>query len=70
MKKRKKRVIRVHKLNSTTQPHEYRFSQLQLYHPFEKEEDLGPDNFEKCDQLYNECSQHNGEKRFKMLNPF
>ena len=51
MKKRRKRVIRIHKFNSTTQPHEYRFSQLQLYYPFKKEEDLGPDNFETCDQL-------------------
>ena len=53
MKLRSKQVLRFHKIKQTLNPHEYYFSQLQMYTPFMTENELFPDNFEKCIQLYN-----------------
>ena len=59
MRKRTRQVIRFHKINSTKHPHEYKYSQLQMYSPFNKEENLEPDNFENCESLFNQKSEHN-----------
>ena len=58
MKKHNRKVIRIHKINSTKFPHEYRYSQLQMYSPFIKEEEFGTENFDQCDMLFHEKSQH------------
>ena len=63
MRKRSRRVIRIHKLNSTKNPHEFRFAQLQMYRPFISEEDLQPECFESCDELVDERSEHNGRRK-------
>ena len=60
MRKRTRQVVRFHKIDSTKKPHEYYYSQLQLYSPFKSEEDLEPDSLEKCQLLFNERSEHNG----------
>ena len=57
------RVIRIHKFNSTKNPHEYRYAQLQMYYPFTNERDLQPDCFDTCDQIFNERSSHNGIRK-------
>ena len=54
MKLRSKRVIRFHKFKETNTPHEFYFSEMQKYYPFQKEEELFPDNLEKCHNLYEE----------------
>ena len=59
MRKRTRQVIRLHKINRTKYPHEYYFSQLQLYYPFKSESDLKPDDYEKCKNLYDQVSAHN-----------
>jgi hypothetical protein len=59
MRKRTRQVIRFHKINSTKHSHEYKYSQLQMYSPFTREEDLEPDDFEKCESLFNQKSEHN-----------
>ena len=61
MRRRSRQVVRFHKLNSTKHPHEYKYSQLQLYSPFAKEEDLGPDDIDICENLFNETSEHNNK---------
>ena len=53
----------MHKFNSTKNPHEYKYAQLQMYNPFMSEEDLQPDNFDICDQIYDSRSEHNGMRR-------
>ena len=63
MRKRSRRVIRIHKFNSTKNPHEYRFAQLQMYRPFIMEEELQPECFENCDMLFDERSEHNGMRK-------
>ena len=65
MKKHRRRVIRVHKINSTKYPHEYRFSQLQMYRPFLKEEELDANNFDYCDTLFHEKSQYNDKRKIQ-----
>ena len=59
MRRRSRQVVRFHKFNYIKKPHEYYYAQLQMYSPFKKENDLQPDNFEKCKMLFNERSQHN-----------
>ena len=63
MKKRKRRVIRIHKFSSIKTPHEHCYAELQLYRPFKNESDLHPDNYELCDQTFNEKSVHNDRKK-------
>ena len=65
MKKHSCKVVRVHKINSTKHPHEYRFSQLQMYRPFLKEDEFGPDNIEMCDLLFHEKSQYNQTRKIQ-----
>ena len=59
MRKRSRQVIRMHKVNFTKNPHEFYYSELQLYCPFGKESDLYPDDLEKCKDLYEKRSVHN-----------
>ena len=35
------------------------FSELQLYRPFCREEDLYPEDLENCQRIYDEISEHN-----------
>ena len=59
MRKRSRQVVRFHKFNRTKNPHEYHFAQLQMFFPFKQEEDLQPDDFEKCKLIFNQRSSHN-----------
>ena len=52
MKKRSERAIRFHKFNKTKDPHQWYYSEMLLYLPFQVEECLYPDDFEKCRALY------------------
>ena len=61
MKKRSRCVARFHKINKIKFPHEYYFSQLQLYSEFRNERELMPDDFDGCKLLYEERSDHNGD---------
>ena len=45
-------VLRFHKINRSKDPHGYIFSQLQLYMPFRKEEDLGAEDYTTCQVVY------------------
>ena len=65
MKKRSRQVVRMHKINRTKHPHEYIYAQLQMFAPFKKEDDLSPDDFEKCKDLYNKKSDHNDKLRIE-----
>ena len=66
MKLRSTMVARLHKVNQTKSPHEFYFSELQLYRPFSNEDMLCPDSLEDCKTLYDECSVYNGVR--KVLN--
>ena len=44
-------------------PHEYCYSELQLYRPFKNETELKPENVEKCQELFEEISEHNGIRK-------
>ena len=52
MKLRGKTVLRFHKIKQTSNPHEYYFTEMQRYTSFLSDEELFPDNFKKCLQLY------------------
>ena len=52
MRKRSEKAIRYHKFNKMKNPHKWHFSKLLLYLPFQNEEDLYDDDFEKCLSLY------------------
>ena len=54
MKRRRPRVIRIHKVKQITQPHEYYYSEMQLFLPFDKEDDLFPDDADACERKYNQ----------------
>ena len=45
-------ALRLHKFKKRENAHEFYYSELQLYHPFKKEEELFPDNIQKCKELY------------------
>ena len=62
MRLRAARVVRLHKFSREKTPHEYYFSELQLYMPFEKEEELEPQSLEKCKEKYDQIS-HNGKRK-------
>ena len=54
MQLRSKCVVRFHKINQTKDAHEFHFSEMQKYLPFQKEEELFPNNFDSCLKKYNE----------------
>ena len=60
MKRCKRHVARFHKFNQTKNPHEFYYSQLQMFHPFKSEQELAPDDIDKCLMLYMNKSSHNG----------
>ena len=45
-------VIRIHKLKEDKNPHEFWYSQLLLYYPWEKESELRSDDIEACKKKY------------------
>ena len=63
MRKRTRQVVRFHKIDSTKNPHEHYYSQLQMYTPFQDENDFFPDDAERCKQLYESLSLHNNRRR-------
>ena len=46
------RAIRLFKKRFTANPHKFYLEQLMLFHPFRNEEELFPDDEEKCEELY------------------
>ncbi len=48
MKRRSPKVLRYHKFKQKTEAHQYYYSEMQLFPPFSKEEDLFPSEDEKC----------------------
>ena len=52
MRKRSEKSIRFHKINRQNDPHQWYFSEMMLYLPFTDEDELFPDDFEMCLQLY------------------
>ena len=46
------RALRYHKKNFNIDPHKFYLAELILYFPFRDENDLHPDDPEKCEQLY------------------
>ena len=65
MRRRSRQVIRFHKINPNKYPHEYFYSQLQLYSPFRAEKELEPENLQKCKELFDKKSSHNNEKKIE-----
>ena len=63
MKLRSTYVARLHKFNKLKFPHEFYYSELQLYKPFINEQMLHPDSLENCLALYDELSEHNNIRR-------
>merc|ERR1711954_459615 len=55
LKLRRPIALRYHKYKETTDPHQYFFSEMELYVPFHSESELFPDDFEKCERKYREC---------------
>ena len=55
MKKRKPQVIRLHKWKMMTEPHQFFFAELELYHVFENIEELKEcqKSLDKCLEVYN-----------------
>ena len=66
MRKCTRKVARFHKINQTKHPHEFYYSQLQMFAPFRKEVDLEPTDYEKCTILYNQRSNYNNQ--LKVIN--
>ena len=63
------RAIRLYKKRFTANPHKFYLEQLMLFHPFRNEEELFPDDEEKCEELY--LQNEDNIKRVKaMLMPF
>ena len=54
LKLRKPIALRYHKYKETTNPHEFFFSEMELYTPFREDSELFPDEIEKCQDLYNQ----------------
>ena len=52
MKLRKKHVLRFHKIKQTSNPHEYYYTEMQKYTAFMCDDDIFPDDIEKCLKLY------------------
>ena len=51
-------ALRLHKFKIRENAHEFYYSELQLYTPFENEEDLFPDDVLKCKDLYEKKLEH------------
>ncbi len=49
-------VIRYHKYNKITNPHEYKISILQLFYPHKTEDELGPYNENLCNKLFKQLN--------------
>ena len=47
-------VLRIHKLKEDKNPHEYFYSQLLLYRPWQSEKELYEDDLDACIKLYDE----------------
>ena len=60
MRRRSRLVARLHKFNATKNPHEFYHSELQLYSTYQHENELEPENLDKCKILYDQISEHNG----------
>ena len=56
MKRRSPYVLRFMKINRLKSPHEYEFSKLLMYRPFKDEQELFPEDRDKCSELFNEDS--------------
>ena len=56
-------VARFHKFSQVKTPHEFYYSELQLYRPFASEDELSKDSLEICKALYHEISAFNGETK-------
>ena len=54
MTRRRPKVIRYHHFKKTKEPHEHYFAEMQLFLPFDREENLFPEDFDQCKRLYNE----------------
>ena len=54
MTRRRPKVIRRHHFKKTTEPHEHYFAEMQLFLPFDREENLFPEDFDQCKRLYSE----------------
>ena len=68
MKKRKlPLVIRFHKFNKTKDPHQYFYSQMQLYYPHRNDEELYPDDYNKCKQKYLDFEHEIQDVRSKIM---
>ncbi len=52
MKRRTPKVLRYHKFKQKTEAHQYYYSEMQLFLPFSKEEDMFPSDGGKCKSLY------------------
>ena len=54
MKRKSEMVLRYHKINKQKQPHEFYYSELQLYHPHSSERSLEreKDSFDVCKETY------------------
>ena len=63
MRLRAPRVIRLHKFSEEKTPHEYFYSELQLYMPFSDETELEPLSLDKCKLKYEEKSVHNDKAK-------
>ena len=63
MRLKKTKVARFHKFSPLKNPHEFYFAELQLYIPFQSENELEPDSFEKCKLKYDETSDHNSSRK-------
>ena len=57
------KVARFHKFSQLKSPHEFYFSELQLYMPFRSESELEPDSLEMCKAKYDTLSEHNGLRK-------
>ena len=54
LKIRKPFALRYHKLKETTDPHQFKVAEMELYKPFRKDSELYFENFEECEKLYTE----------------
>ena len=59
MKLRSPMVARMHKFSQLKTPHEFYYSELQLYKPFSNEDELAPNDLDQCQNLYSETSSFN-----------
>ena len=52
MKRRNPKVLRFHKFKERTEPHQHYYSEMQLFLPFQQEEDLFPNDVDQCREKY------------------